>query len=97
MNMVTVMTMKTMTMMTKLDKEVGNCEHGNRDDHEDNDDHDDQVEEGGGQPRPSNKDFQGFRIEICYIHVHLTGGRDGGADGEQHQFGEQFLFWGEKR
>ena len=32
----------------KLDKEVGNCEH------------DDQVEQGeGGQPRPSNKKFQG--------------------------------------
>ena len=35
--------------------------------------------------------------EICYIDVYLTGGRDGGADGEQHKFGEQFLFWGEKR
>ena len=40
-----------------------------------------------------------FRVltEICYIDVFLSGGRDGGADGEQHQFGEQFLFWGEKR
>ena len=35
--------------------------------------------------------------EICHIDVHLSGGRDGGADGEQYKFGEQFLFWGEKR
>ena len=72
----------------KLDKEVGNCEH---------DDHDDQVEQGeGGQPQPSNKNFRAL-TEICYIDVYLSGGRDGGADGEQHKFGEQFLFWGEKR
>ena len=42
------------------------------------------------------KNFRAL-TEICYIDVYLTGGRDGGADGEQHQFGEQFLFWGEKR
>ena len=42
------------------------------------------------------KNFRAL-TEICYIDVYLSGGRDGGADGEQHQFGEQFLFWGEKR
>ena len=42
----------------KLDKEVGNCEH---------DDHDDQVEQGeGGQPRPSNKKFQGSDRNMLY-------------------------------
>ena len=53
----------------KLDKEVGNCEHGDHDDHEDNDDHDDhddQVEQGGGQPRPRNKDFQGSDRNMLY-------------------------------
>ena len=41
----------------KLDKEVGNCEH---------DDHDDQVEQGGGQPRSSNKKFQGSDRNMLY-------------------------------
>ena len=44
----------------KLDKEVGNCEHG------DHDDHDDQAEQGGGQPRPSNKKFQGSDRDMLY-------------------------------
>ena len=71
----------------KLDKEVGNCEH---------DDHDDQVELGEGNHGQVTKNFRAL-TEICYIDVYLSGGRDGGTDGEQHQFGEQFLFWGEKR
>ena len=41
----------------KLDKEVGNCEH---------DDHDDQVEQGGGQPQPSNKKIQGSERNMLY-------------------------------
>ena len=42
----------------------------------------------GGNHGQVTKNFRAL-TEICNIDVYLSGGRDGGADGEQHKLGRE--------